>query len=120
LATAYLFNNGQKEYLETESDNKNSWDVHFRELLAYFQTHGNYNIPPCYPCNPLLARWVSEKRNDYVRKCYGEQSLLTTLREAKRDAIGFTWFVGGAEEDAPAVEGISSAVQPEAARSGKK
>jgi hypothetical protein len=33
---------------------------------------------------------------------------LTPLRKAKLDAIGFTWFLGGTEEDTP-VEGVSSA-----------
>jgi hypothetical protein len=125
LATAHLYNNGQKEVLETESvaelkttDNENCWDVHFRELLAYLQIHGNHNVPLWYPCNPLLARWVSEQRNDYDRRRCGKQTSLTPLREAKLDAIGFTWFVRGIEEDAPAAEGVSSGVQPEEARSG--
>jgi hypothetical protein len=119
LATAPLLNNGQKGALETESvaelkttDNEN-WDAYFRELLAYFQTHGDFNVPPCYPCKPLLARWVIEQRNLYDLKRRGRQTSLTPLREAKLDAIGFTWFVGGTEEDAPAAEGVSSGVRPE-------
>jgi hypothetical protein len=45
---------------------------------------------------------------------------LTPLREAKLDAIGFSWFVGGTEEDYPA-EGVlstSASVRPEEAQSG--
>jgi hypothetical protein len=42
------------------------------------------------------------------------------LREAKLDAVGFTWIVGGTAEDAP-VECVSSAtVRPEEAPSGAK
>jgi hypothetical protein len=96
--------------------NENCWDTLFRELLSYLQTHGDFNVPPCYPCNPLLSRWVNEQRTDYDLARRGEQTLLTPLREAKLDAIGFTWFVRGAEEDTPP-EGVSSAVRPEEVRS---
>jgi hypothetical protein len=126
-ATAPLLNNGQAEVLETESvaelkttDNGNCWDAHFQEVLAYLQTHGDFNVPKCYPRNPLLARWVSEQRNTYDLKRRGEKNSLTPLREAKLDAIGFTWFVGGTEEETPPMEGVSSAsARPEEARSGK-
>jgi hypothetical protein len=97
------------------------WDVRFRELLAYFQTHEDFNVPKCYPRNPLLASWVSEQRNEYDLKCRAEQTSLTPLREAKLDAIGFTWIVGDTEEDAP-MECVSSAasIEPEEAPSGKQ
>jgi hypothetical protein len=36
---------------------------------------------------------VSEQPNDYDLKRRGEQTSLTPLREAKLDAVGFTWFV---------------------------
>jgi hypothetical protein len=100
---------------------KVDWDLRFRELLLYFQTHGDFNVPPCYPRNPLLASWVSERRNDYdLKRRGGEQTSLTPLREAKLDAIGFTWIFGGTEEDA-LVEVVSSAsVRPEEIRSGTK
>jgi hypothetical protein len=97
--------------LETSTDN--NWDAHFRELLAYLQTHDDCNVPQSNPHNPLLARWVSEQRNDYDLKRRGRQTSLTPLREAKLDAIGFTWFV----EDTPAAEAVFSAVRPEETRS---
>jgi hypothetical protein len=50
---------------------------------------------------------MSEQRNAYDLKRRHEQTSLTPLREAKLDAIGFTWTVGGTEEDAP-VECVSS------------
>jgi hypothetical protein len=102
------------------TDNEN-WDVHFRELLAYLQTHGDCNVPQGDPRNPSLARWVSEQRNDYDLKRREEETSLTPLREAKLDAIGFTWFVGGTD-DAP-VEGVclsNNSIRPEEALSGSK
>ncbi len=71
--------NTQKTVLEKErlaqlnANGKNpdknaiSWDHLFRELLAYLQKHGDYNVPQGDPRNPLLARWVGEQRNDYDR-----------------------------------------------------
>jgi hypothetical protein len=115
LVTEHLSNNRQTKVLEKVSvaeiktyDNEICWDVHFRELLLYFQTHGDFNVPQCYPHNPLLTRWVSKQRNEFDLKHRGEQTSLTPLREAKLDAIGFTWIVGGTEEDAP-LECVSSA-----------
>jgi hypothetical protein len=122
LVTEHRFNNTPKEVLEKESvaeiktsDEQNCWDVHFRELLVYLQTHGDFNVPHCCPRNPLLARWVSEQRNDYDLKRRGEQTSLTPLREAKLDAIGFTWFVGVTtikKEDVPSAMTIASCVPP--------
>jgi hypothetical protein len=126
LPTEHYFNNRHKEKLDhTESvaeiktsDNENCWDVHFRELLAYFQIYGDFNVPPCYLHNPLLAGWVSEQRNEYDLKRRGKKTSLTPLREATLDAIGFTWIAGATEEDAP-LECVSSAsVRPEEAPSG--
>jgi hypothetical protein len=128
-ATPDLLNNGEAEVLETESvaerkttDNENCWDAHFQELLAYLQTHGDFNVPKCYPRNPLLARWVSDQRNEYDLKRRGEKTSLTPLREAKLDAIGFTWLLGGTikEETPPVEEACFSVVRPEEARSGNK
>jgi hypothetical protein len=102
------------------ADNK-YWDFHFRDLLAYLQTHGDCDVPRSYPRNPLLAIWVSQQRNGYDLKRRGDQTSLTPLREAKLDAIGFPWSAGGnTKEDAPAAEGVSSAVRPEVVRSESK
>jgi hypothetical protein len=100
--------------------NQENWDASFDELLSYFQTHGDFNVLQCYPRNPLLARWVSEQRNEYDLKRRGEQTSLTPMREAKLDAIGFTWIVGGTEEEAPAECVSSASVRPEEAPSGTK
>jgi hypothetical protein len=103
---------------------KVDWDVRFQELLLYFQTHGDFNVPPRYPHKTLLAIWVSEQRNYHDLKHRGEQTSLTPLREAKLDAIGFTWIVGGTEEEPP-MECVSSAtvrpdeVRPDEVRSGE-
>jgi hypothetical protein len=98
-------------------DNDNCWDEHFRELLAYLQANGDFNVPPCYPRNPLLASWVNKQRNDYDLKRHCEKTPLTPLREAKLDAIGFNWFVRGIEEDVHAAKGVSIGVRPEEVRS---
>jgi hypothetical protein len=126
LATEHHFNSRQKEVQEKESvaelktaDNEN-WDAHFREILAYLQTHGDSNAHQCYPFNPLLATWVNDQRNGYELKRRGEQTSLTPLREAKLDAIGFSWFVGGGSKDFPAEEVVSNTVRPEEARSGNR
>jgi hypothetical protein len=100
--------------------NQENWDFRFREILAYLQTHGDFNVPQCYPLNSLLARWVSEQRNDYDLNSRGEQTSLTPLREAKLDAIGFTWIVGGTEEETPAECVSSASVRPEEAPTGTK
>jgi hypothetical protein len=128
LAIEHRFSNRPKEVLVKEivvqqlmaSDN-DYWDIHFRELLAYLQAHGDFNVPRGYPGNPLLAGWVIEQRNAYDLKRPGEQTWLTPLGEAKLDAIGFAWFFGGTD-DVPA-EGVgisTSVVRPEEARSGNK
>jgi hypothetical protein len=105
--------------LKTTDNNEHSWDTLFRELLAYLQTHGDCKVPQCgYPSNLLLAAWVSEQRKDYDLKRRGEQTSLTPLREAKLDAIGFTWYVGGTKYASK--EGVSSAVRPDEARSENK
>jgi hypothetical protein len=101
---------------KTADKNDNSWDALFRELLAYLQTRADNNAPQPHPRNPLLARWVSEQRHDYDLKRRGEQTALTPLREAKLDAIGFTWFVGGDTEDAC----LSSAILSEESTRGNK
>jgi hypothetical protein len=67
------------------------------------------SAPQSNPHNPLPARWVIEQRNDYDLKHRGRQTSLTQFREAKLDAIGFTWFV----EDTPDAEAVFSAVRPE-------
>jgi hypothetical protein len=52
---------------------------------------------------------VNEQRNVYDLKRRGAKTSLTPLREAKLDAIGFTWFVGSTkEEDTPPMEGTST------------
>jgi hypothetical protein len=123
----YRERNKQKQHKQASAlaelkttDSENCWDVHFRQLRAYLQTNGDFNVPSCYPCNPLLARWVNEQRNDYGPKRRAEQTSLTLLRKAKLDAIGFNWFVGGTEEDTTGVEGVSNGVQPEEAHKQKR
>ena len=108
--------------LKTSDENKNLWDFLFQELLSYLQIHGDFNVSQCYPRNPLLTIWVREQRNDYYLKRRGEPTSLTPAREAKLDAIGFTWFVArGSTKDAPeAGDVVSSAVRPEEARSENK
>jgi hypothetical protein len=51
---------------------------------------------------------MSEQRNEYGLKRRGEQTSLTPLREAKLDAIGFTWMVFGGTEEDVLVECVSS------------
>jgi hypothetical protein len=63
---------------------------------------------------------VSEQHNDYDLNRHGEQTLLAPLREAKIHAIGFTWIIGGTEEEPP-LECVSIApVRLEVAPSGTK
>jgi hypothetical protein len=112
---------------EVFETHESQWDTRFRELLACFQANWDFNVRQYYPLNPLLAGWVSEQRNDYDLQGRGEQTSLTPLREAKLDAIGFTWFVDGdgssssTRRDAPAEDVVSSAVvRPEEASSGNE
>jgi hypothetical protein len=51
---------------------------------------------------------MGEQRNAYDLKRRGEQTSLTPLREAKLDAIGFTWMVVGVTEENAPVECVSS------------
>jgi hypothetical protein len=113
---------------EVFETHENQWETRFQELLEHFQENRDFNVHQYYPLNPLLAGWVSEQRNDYDLQGRGEQTSLTPLREAKLNAIGFTWFVDGdgssssssSSSDAPAQDVVSSSsvVRPEEAKSG--
>jgi hypothetical protein len=67
------------------------WDNRFEELLRYLQQHGNCTVPQRYPPNPSLGKWVDNQRIAYAQKKRGKINLMTAEREAKLDAIGFTW-----------------------------
>eukprot|EP00984_Skeletonema_dohrnii_P010540 scaffold4110_cov77-Skeletonema_dohrnii-CCMP3373.AAC.5 len=63
------------------------WDMRYQELVAYKDEHGDTLVPQNYPDNPLLGKWVTNRRNN--RK----NNKLTKERIDKLNEIGFVWDV---------------------------
>ena len=61
------------------------WESQFQALSEYRALHGNCNVPPIYPANQSLGRWVGNQRKD---KKSGQ---ITEERITRLNAIGFSW-----------------------------
>jgi hypothetical protein len=68
------------------------WEARLAKLEAYKRRHGDCNVPQGWGENPGLGTWVNNQRA-YKRKLdRGEPSEgMTVAREARLDAVGFTW-----------------------------
>ena len=67
-----------------------SWEVRYALAKAYYDVHGDLNIPPQYKVNGVwLSKWVNEQRQIYIGNRGGK--CLTADQIARLNAIGMTW-----------------------------
>lgn len=67
-----------------------SWEVRYALAKAYYDEHGNLNIPPQYKAEGIwLSKWVNEQRQIYIGN-RGDKRL-TADQIARLSAIGMTW-----------------------------
>jgi hypothetical protein len=76
--------------------NRVTWEGRFKELSAYYQIHGNVNVPSSYAENPPLAMWVKGQRRHYSLFQSGRRPSINKDKErtAKLDRLGFVWNAG--------------------------
>lgn len=66
------------------------WEVRYALAKAYYEEHGNLNIPPEYKVNGIwLAKWVNEQRQVYIGN-RGEKKL-TDFQVKRLNEIGMVW-----------------------------
>lgn len=70
-----------------------SWELRYRELVAYVQKYGNAKVPLGWKENIQLANWVSAQRREYKRLLEGNPSRLTAERIESLNRINFVWKV---------------------------
>ena len=67
-----------------------SWEIRYALVKAYFEEHGNLNIPPKYTVDGIwLAKWLNEQRQIYIGN-RGKKTLTKDQIE-RLEAIGMTW-----------------------------
>ena len=67
-----------------------SWEVRYGLAKAYFEEHGNLNIPPQYKAEGIwISKWLNEQRQIYIGNRQGKQ--LTEDQIQRLEAIGMTW-----------------------------
>jgi hypothetical protein len=71
------------------------WDNRYEQLKQYREENGDCNVPQSYPPDKPFGRWVMKQRCQHSLKLRGEKSQLTDEREAKLNAIGFSWVAPG-------------------------
>ena len=66
------------------------WEAMFAKAKAYFETHGNLNVPNRYKTEEgySLGAWIATQRRVRAGRQYGN---LTPERIAKLDSIGMVW-----------------------------
>jgi hypothetical protein len=72
-------------YWGSEQEPHESWDAHFTELAAYHRRFGNCRVPPRWPENPALARWVTFQRAARSKR------KLSPDRLCQLETLGFEW-----------------------------
>ncbi|KAL7555649.1 hypothetical protein ACA910_002006 [Epithemia clementina (nom. ined.)] len=70
---------------------RDDWYERYEELVTYFNNSGDTLIPPGYPLNPGLAKWVDTQRHQFRlfnrnRPCSMTQEKIDLLHK-----IGFQW-----------------------------
>ena len=66
------------------------WEVRYTLAKAYFEEHGDLNIPPQYKADGIwLAKWLNEQRQIYIGNRPGKA--LTSEQITRLEAIGMTW-----------------------------
>ncbi len=67
-----------------------SWEVRYALAKAYYDEHGNLNIPAKYKANGIwLSKWVNEQRQIYIGN--RRNKTLTDEQIKRLEAIGMTW-----------------------------
>lgn len=71
-------------------DKPNSWEVRYSLAKAYFEEHGNLNVPPKYIADGVwLNKWLNEQKHIYLGKRKGKS--LTADQISRLNAIGMRW-----------------------------
>jgi len=72
----------------------NDWKLRYDELISYETEFGNANVPPNFPQNPSLGRWVSKQRTEYKKFQNGNLSCGLTIEKIQNlNNIGFKWSI---------------------------
>ena len=67
-----------------------SWELRYALAKAYYEEHGNLNIPPRYQANGIwLSKWVNEQRQIYIGN--RGKKRLTEDQIARLTEIGMVW-----------------------------
>lgn len=67
-----------------------SWEHRYALARAYYETHGNLNMPADYVIEGIwLSRWLSEQRQTYRGRRQGKT--LTEQQIRRLEQIGFSW-----------------------------
>ena len=69
-----------------------SWDLMYAQARAYYQEHGNLNVPVRYKTEKglCLGSWLNTQRKVYLGKAEG---VLTDRQVALLEEIGISWHV---------------------------
>lgn len=69
---------------------EDSWEVRYALVKAYYDEHGNLNIPPQYKADGIwIAKWLNEQRQVYIGHRAGKT--LTEDQISRLESIGMTW-----------------------------
>lgn len=67
-----------------------SWEVRYALVKAYYEEHGNLNVPPKYKANGIwLSKWVNEQRQIYIGN--RGKKRLTDFQVKRLNEIGMVW-----------------------------
>jgi hypothetical protein len=67
-----------------------SWEIRYALAKAYYDSHGNLNVPPKYKSEGIwLSKWLNEQRQIRLGKRPGKS--LAEEQIARLDAIGMCW-----------------------------
>jgi hypothetical protein len=81
----------QRLGFEWPRSHDDAWGEMYRELVAYYGTHGHSNVPEQYPDQIRLGHWCMNQRTAYKRYCYGEPTALTSHRIQQLQRVQFVW-----------------------------
>jgi hypothetical protein len=73
------------------TDQAEQWNDRFADLVEFRNEGGHCLVPHNFAENPPLAQWVKRQRYQHKLKQLKRHSTLTDEREAKLDAMGFSW-----------------------------
>ena len=68
----------------------NAWEVRYALAKAYYEEHGNLNVPAQYKADGIwLSKWINEQRNIYIGNRPGKT--LTQDQIQRLEAFGMDW-----------------------------